>query len=231
MYLKNRVFAIILRAVGLLIGVAGVLVSSLSGSLFFSSWVFYTTMSNLLAIVYFAVTLARTIIDTVKEGPHGRTSYYPTIAMIVAVDILVTFLVYWIMLAPTTDDQGRLVSFQNMAVHTITPLLMIVDYLFFNRKRTLKRYTPLFVIIFPYLYIAFSLILGANGYVFGKKLDGTIQRAPYFFLDIYNQGWLVLAYVVGLSVFFIGLSYLVYLLDRKGPAKEYFIYLNEDDRI
>ncbi|MDR0831926.1 MAG: hypothetical protein LBM99_03395 [Bacillales bacterium] len=226
MYIKNRIFALVFRVIALILSIAGVIAISINGGVFsFKSWLFYTLMSNLVVVIYFIVVVFLTLKDLIKEGVEGSTSYFPKIAMILSVDILLTLLVFWILLAPTSFDMGsdfKLLSFANISVHTITPILMIIDFLLLNKRRALKFSDIFLVMIFPYSYMALSFILGFSGYVYMIS-NGENIYFPYFFLDIYNNGWMVLVYVLALTIVFWGVGMLCYLFDRKASDKEIYL--------
>ena len=224
MYIKNRVLSLVIRSIGLIIGLSGIfLISSLGGQFSFATWLYYTLMSNILVCIYLAFCIVRGVLDIARKGPHGDSQYYPKISMVLSVDILLTMAVFWIMLAPTMFSMSSslsLFSFENIVCHTVTPIVMILDYLIFNKRRTLRVFDPAFVTVFPLAYTAFAMILGTSGYVFSLDLDGNPVHFPYYFLDIYNLGWMVLPYILLLAALLVGVGYICYLFDRKGPTKE-----------
>ena len=139
--------------------------------------------------------------------------------MVLAVDILLTLSVYWCLLAPRLFSMGSdfpMFSYGNFAVHTFTPLLMIFDYLFFNKRRVCKFKHVFLVLVLPFAYAIFAIVLGLYGYVFSvDKTTGREIHYPYFFLDIDLLGPLVIALILALTAVLIGIGSLCYLLDQK----------------
>ena len=151
--IQDRRFALIFRAVSLLFAIAGVLamLGVFNGRFMPATLAFYTMLSNVLAIVLLGMLTVRTAAG-LRGGRRGNVGYFARFEMICSVDILLTFFVFWVMLAPTiftmTGDYS-LWTFDNLAVHAITPLLCLLDYILFTQPRHLKYRDVYFVSIFP----------------------------------------------------------------------------------
>ena len=225
MYIKKRKTALAFRLVSTCVAIAGILaIMFIGGKFSLTTLLFYTLMSNIAVLIYFVITACFTYRDLLKDGPMGEVSYFPKISMFLAVDILLTLLVYWVLLAPQSFAMGSdypIFSFANITVHTVTPLLMIVDYLIFNKRRVLKFYHSFYVLIFPLSYAAFAMLIGQLGYVFMMDSQGNPMHAPYFFMEIDKIGWMVLVYIAVIAVALSCLGLLGYLIDRKGSNREY----------
>lgn len=179
---------------------------------------YYTIQSNILALVLFAGLSIRTVVGFRREGTKGSSSYAPRFEMVCSINLLLTALVYWILLVPAAFTMGAtdtLFSFGNLMVHLVTPLSCLVDWILFARRRVLKFRDTLYVLIFPYCYILFSAIAGALGYVYRYTSSGQAMHAPYPFLEWETLGAQVFLFIAGLSLFFFGMSCLLYLFDRK----------------
>lgn len=212
---NNKIFALIFRGAALVFSTIGVLLTIgvfggrplSAGSLFY-----YTTQSNLLAIVMFGMLTFRTAAGIRKKDPH--VGYFPRFSMICAIDILLTFLVYWILLVPTYEGVS-LWTLQNLAVHAITPLLCLADYVLFTKSRHLKYRDVYLVTVYPLLYVVFATVVGFAGInTYGEDING-VFRFPYFFFDYDRIGVLSFAYIGGLLVFFILVGHGFYFADRK----------------
>lgn len=218
--IQNRKFALVFRIAALLIGCAGVLsiTGALRGEFNSTQLMYYTIQSNLVAIVLFGMLLTSTIKSIRQDGWHGSCSFFPRFEMVVMIDILLTLLVFWIMLVPQTFSMGDgypLWSFSNLAVHLVTPLFCIVDYFLFAASKHLKYRDVYGILIFPYCYIVLVTIAGFAGFTFHPYADGTVKNFPYYFLDWNQLGLQVFTYIIGLTLFFLVISHLLYLLDRK----------------
>ncbi len=221
--IQDRRFAFVFRLCSFLFAVIGLMshVGIFRGVFLSGAFMYYTIQSNLLAIILFGILTTRTV-KGLREGVKGHADWYPRLGMIVAVDLLVTFCVFWGLLMPQGMDPGYLLSFDNIAVHTITPLLCLLDYVLFSRSRSLKYRDVYYVCIFPLCYVAFSTIAGFAGYVFrytaGSGLnimESTPVRFPYFFMDFDALGMIAFAYIGATLAFFLVLSHVIYFIDHK----------------
>lgn len=179
---------------------------------------YYTIQSNILALVLFGILFAKTVMAYRQDGRFGKTGYFPRFEMICAVDLLLTFFVYWLVLVPQAFSMGGdngLFSFGNLSVHLVTPLLCFADYILFAEPHHLKYRDVYGILIFPLAYVAFTAAAGFTGYVYGVAADGAPVRFPYFFLDFDRIGIMVFAYIAALAAVFLVISHLLYLLDRK----------------
>ena len=87
--LAYRLCAFVFATIGLLkqIGVFG-------GTISLRSFMFYTIQSNLLAAILFAFLAVRTGMS-LREGLRGSAGWHSRLGMVCAVDLLVTFAVFW----------------------------------------------------------------------------------------------------------------------------------------
>jgi uncharacterized membrane-anchored protein YitT (DUF2179 family) len=143
--------------------------------------------------------------------------------MVCVVNILITFIVFWAMLSSLVG-MDYLMTFENLAVHTFTPLLCLLDYILFTRGRHLKYRDTWYVCIFPVFYAIFSAIASLAGYVYDHSdiLGDTVNaaeyvpvRAPYFFLNFYEIGAMVFLYTAVMLATILLLSHSMYFVDQK----------------
>jgi hypothetical protein len=206
------VVAFVLCLVGLL-DTTGVLRGSFNGEML----LFYTTESNVFVLVMFGILIGRTAADIKSKGVVGSASYHERLTAIVALAITVTMLLFWVLLAPTMKDPSFLWTYLNLQIHLITPLLILFDFFFFATPGKLKKQDPWLFALIPLAYFIQATIVGFSGYVYtvlGRD-TGEIHHFPYFLVDYYEQGGWVFAYVVGISIFFVGLAYLLLWFDHK----------------
>ena len=215
--IKDKRIALIFRVAALLVALAGLLdlLGVFSGKVYIGTLYYYTTLSNILAIILFVMLAVRTV-NGIRKGENGGSCYFPRFAMVCTIDVLITFVVYWVLLVPYFGDTMYLWAFGNLAVHAITPLLCLFDYILFSEPRRLKRRDILYVAIFPLCYVVFSSIAGLTGHVYGmSSADDKPIRFPYFFFDFDRIGALSLAYIGGLLIFFCLIGCVFYFIDSK----------------
>lgn len=224
---QNRIVALVFRIGALLFAVAGVMaqIGVFSGLVSGRTFMYYTIQSNLLAIVLFAMLAVRTARCLQSgEGTHGFAGWHARFEMVVVTDILVTFVVFWTLLSSQVEA-AYLWTFENIAIHGITPLLCLADYLLFTKGGHLKYRDVYHTCIFPVFYVVFSAVAGLAGYVYGyagftsSPFSSTIDfqpiRAPYFFLDYYTIGAWTIAYIAAIVAFVLLMAHGLYWIDKR----------------
>ena len=224
--IQDRRFALYFRLCAFLFAVAGLLkqIGAFGGAINFNSFMYYTIQSNLLAILFFAFLTIRTA-KGLREGRKGTAGWHSRLGMVCAVDLLVTLIVFWALLAPQDIDPKYLWTFENMAVHAITPLLCLLDYIFFSNSHRLKYRDVYYICIFPVCYVAFTSISGLMGHVYyyvgvtsgplSSHIETVPVRFPYFFLDYDRLGMMAMVYSGVILIFIIMLGHIFYLIDHK----------------
>lgn len=219
--IQNRRIALIVRLGFFIVAFVGLSIHTriFTGDASPGIFMYYTIQSNLLALVLFGMLTVRTFLALKREGRIGSCSFFPRFEMVCSVDLFLTFVVYWVMLAPQAFTMGSsysLLSFDNLSVHLITPLACLVDYVLFTTSKHLKYRDVYAVAIFPLAYVAFTSIAGFLGYTYYiNPADGLPVRFPYFFFDYDRIGLMAFAYIGALLAFFLALSHGLYFLDKK----------------
>jgi hypothetical protein len=218
--IRDRRVALVFRAVSLLFAITGLsaMMGFFSGEFWPGILAYYTMQSNILAIILFAILTIKTI-GGLREDAKGNTGYFARFEMVCTINVMLTFIVYWVLLAPTLFtmvEEYSLWTFDNLAVHAITPLLCLADYILFTAPRHLKYRDIYCVCIFPLLYMAGTSIAGLLGYVyFISPNDGLPVRFPYFFYDFDRIGAASLIYIGAIVVFFLIVGHVFYLFDKR----------------
>jgi hypothetical protein len=147
-----------------------------------------------------------------RKGIKGTTKMLPRVKGAFTLMITATFLVYLFMLS-RTDFSMMSVSFNvaNVVLHYVVPVMVILDWLLFDKKRSYRWSDPFMWAVIPLLYLQFVFIRAEVGGV----LTARGSRYPYFFLDIDAIGIsAVLIYVLIFMVAFIVMGYVYVLVDR-----------------
>jgi hypothetical protein len=164
---------------------------------------YFTILTNLIvAIVSTASALcnASNISDTFLTRPSTMSA--------VAVYIFIVGLTYSLLLRSIWDPTG-LSLVLDVALHDITPVLYVLFWFFFVPKGTLRWSQPIYWLIYPVLYVVYSLIRGA--------ITG---RYPYYFVDVTLLGYpkaLVNTVLLLIGFWIIGL--IVVAIDRFAGAR------------
>lgn len=177
-----------------------------------SMYLFFTIQSNLWIGAICLVFLCFDLLSRIK----GKTLEKPQILYLVkyvfTVAISLTFVVFSILLTPQMVAAGNaayLASASNICCHNLTPILAILDFVFFDKEFTVKKKTFVWGITMPLYYVFFALISSFCGVDFG---DGA--KVPYFFFDYDANGWLAIGngkfgviywiVILGVAVAFMG---------------------------
>lgn len=192
----------------------GIFEGKFNGDLLF----YYTNQSNVLAVFLFGLLTVRNGLS-LRDSRTGTTSFYLRFEMVVAVDLFLTFIVYWVLLAPTSftmDGNNDIFTFTNIVLHGVTPLLCLANYFIFNEPHQLKQRDVYAVTIFPMLYVIFATIVGFAGHVFSiSPVDHKPVRFAYFFFDYDRIGWMAIPYIFAVMAFLVVLGYILYFIDKR----------------
>jgi hypothetical protein len=189
-----------------------------SGGMSLLRLMYYTIQSNILALFMFGLLLVRTIVGYAREGKYGETGYFARFEMVCVINLILTMLVFWILLAPGIFNMGDdfpLFSFENLSVHLFAPLFCIIDYILFPESGHLKYRDIYAILIFPLLYLVFTSAAGFMGYVFRVSPDGRPVRFPYFFYDYDELGVKAFLYIGVLVFIFLIIAHGFYWLDKR----------------
>ena len=218
--IKSAKIAFIIRVVSLLIAVFGLLsmMGVFENRFLTRSLMYYTIQSNILGIVLFTMLCIRTLREVLKPK-QGNVSFFPRFEMVCVLNIFLTFIVYWLLLFPAHYEavgSTGIWSFGNLAVHGITPLLCLLDYILFTQPRHLKYRDIYYVCIFPVSYLIITSTAGLLGYIYSvSSVDDLPVRFPYFFFDFDRIGVFSLVYIGSIVVFFLILGHIMYYIDIK----------------
>lgn len=185
---------------------------------------FYTLQSNLWIFILELVLLLLTIIEDVKQVSIIKEKMI-VLKFVMTVAILVTFIVYWSMLAPYVA-QKNVLALSNVILHAISPILMLVDFLVFDREYTFKKNNVYLTIIPPLYYLIFAMVRA--------EISDTVftqgSRYPYWFIDIDTFGWLgningpgviywAILVLIGVEALGFGL-YKIYIISEKNRKED-----------
>ena len=201
--MKRKLFSRCMAAAILLCALAGVAVKMgvFQGRLGLYQLRYFTTLSNLLAAGCAGWVLAR-----------GRRGYagFKGLAVLCT---LVTAVVYHTLLNNTFGGftPVSLEWWGNQLVHTVVPVLTVLDCLLLDEKGRLRRYHPLVWLLAPCGYFAVTVAFARAGICF----PNSATPYPYPFLDVWSLGWgPVLRNVALLAAGFFILGYLLFAIDR-----------------
>lgn len=202
-----------IKAALIIVGILGIIFTAQSSAFMggASVFFFFTVQSNIFIIAMALVFLINEILLLrSKKSFINQTLLY--IKYVATVAITITFIVFFTMLAPLMGID-YLVSFNNLSLHAIVPILAIVDFILFDTdinltypKSLISTIAPVSYVVFVYVGSIFKLQYGENLYY------------PYFFLDFekngffFEKGFGVILWIIILLVGICGLGFLYCLI-------------------
>lgn len=160
---------------------------------------YFTIESCLIAVVVLVVGGVMAF-----RGPRD-TVLYTTIRMSALAYAVVTAGVYNLLLRYVPYEGFVGLTWPNEVMHVWIPLFILLDWLFSPGRPALPWTALRVVVIFPIAWLGYTLIRGA-----------VTNYYPYPFLDPATGGWVsVLAYIVGLTAFIVGIAALAVLYSRR----------------
>lgn len=181
---KSLIISIVLKSISL--------VASLYGLIFtidnIMSFTFFTTLSNVALDIILIIFIVLDII-LLKTGKDYKNNKLYILKFLMTLSITLTFLVYMLILGPTSEDGLIGAYFRNHAgsfgVHFVGPLFAIADFLLFDKEFKSKKIYAIYAVIPPLCYVGFVYLLALTGVRWYQTMT-----APYNFLN-YNAptGW------------------------------------------
>lgn len=213
------VVQIILEIIIVLVGTCGMIMHSgwLKGELRRDFFRYYTNLSNLLVAMFYLFRLVIRITGN-YDGFFGKIVFSELLFYSVTMCIFLTFGIFHFVLVPqlkkAPSDSGEfkmLHSFSNYCVHYAVPLLCLLNWFLFAKKDQLNYSWAVIWTIIPWIYVIYSLIMGARGKIFER----TDSAYPYDFMDVSRHGGLIVARNCALVTVVFVISGLLLIFIRK----------------
>lgn len=173
---------------------------------------YYTLQSNIICIILFLCSC----IFNIKNNDERSDLYY-FIKGAATVAILTTSIIYYIALKQYgfsmifKKNIGNILA--NLFVHTISPILVFLDYLFFDVKGKFKFYYPFLWLIIPADYVIYVYtysLVGGRFYGIGGS-----RKFGYIFLDYQKIGiYGVWKSIIAITCLILVISYVIYAVDK-----------------
>lgn len=209
--------AILLKALVLVLGIAGQAASILRHSFMSGNhFLYYTNQTNLAIMLLMPVLILREL-RALRGAPQAHPAWLHQLHFVLASAILLTFTGFSLLLLPMLS-KDYLLSPSNLLVHNLVPLLACVDYVLFPASKERPRLW--LGLLGPLAYALFASALA----LMGHRFHGSV--APYFFLDYEKNGWLgigqgrlgVLWWGLLIGALQLGLAWLLLRLRRRPPT-------------
>ena len=206
--MKNSVISIIIKIIAIVSSIYGI-IKTYFGPI---SFTYFTTLSNIFISIVLFIFLIKEIYCLIKGKEVDVKNYLYIIKFLATISITLTFFVFLTILAPTLEG-GIVNSYLSngagsLCVHFITPILAIIDFLFFDKEYESKKNHSVYAIIPPLLYVLFVVIVSSLGLRWGT------MYAPYNFLNYGSPtGWFGFDLsILGWETLGIGVFYMIVFL-------------------
>lgn len=176
--------------------------------------IYYTNLSNALVMVTFMIAV------------FGRGMQYKhwfiRLKGGVMQAIMMTGIIYHFILLPNYPDFWGISwvdSLGNILLHYISPILVVLDWILWDKKGVFLRKDSFFWILIPYSYFFGTVIQVAMGNIIPNQKS----KYPYDFIAIDIHGWeYVIKNVLIISVFYVLASFLLIAVDK--AMKRHFLW-------
>ena len=208
--MNNKIieFSIIIKIIAIASSIYGIIKTYFSPLTF----TYFTTLSNMFISSILLIFLVKDLYSIIKNKKIVFNDKLYIIKFLATISITLTFFVYLIILAPTIDG-GIIYSYLSngagsLCVHFITPILAIIDFLFFDKEYKSNNKHALYAIVPPLLYVIFVVIASTLGLRWGT------MYAPYNFLNYHAPtGWFGFDLsILGWESLGIGVFYMIVIL-------------------
>ena len=218
---KELIESIVLKSLIVVGGLIGIIASFLMTEIGAKNEIlYYTVQSN---IWIWVVMVAFLVLDCIalKKGKEDLIpQWLRLVKYIFTVAITLTGIVYNFVLFPASligPEPTNPLAFESFFVHIFVPVLAIVDFIRFDYRLKVNKWTAFFGLVTPLYYLPFSLIAAE----LGAKFKGG-ERFPYFFLNHEKFGWFEFSKMPGVFYWLIivlgivlGIAYLLLLCRKK----------------
>lgn len=164
---------------------------------------YFTILTNIL------VATALSFMLFAPTSSCGRFFSSNKVLTAISVYIIVVGVIYNVVLRPLYSPQG-LNRLADELLHAVIPLMMVLYWVFFVDKKTLKWSDIWPWLFYPLAYLCVTLLAGAYGTTY-----------PYPFIDVTQLGYSrVLINCLGVAALFIGLSLLMIAIGKISGSKK-----------
>ncbi|MBN9176822.1 MAG: Pr6Pr family membrane protein [Microbacterium sp.] len=187
---------------------------------------FFTILSNALAVVVLLIGGILMLRGTGGEGAAGKSAVesrgFATVLVCVSTYMIITGIVYNLLLRNIPLPQGATVPWSNEILHVWAPIFLLLDVLLAPRRRALGWSALGAVVVFPLVWLAYTLIRGPLLHDFRT---GNAWWYPYPFLNPNVQPWGyggVALYSIGIAIAIVAVgAFTVWVGRRRGiPVDE-----------
>lgn len=180
---RGRACSLALKALVLFTGILSFILGLRSmGGGSSAYFLFYTNLSGIWTMLMSAALLILECRALESGASLQLPSWLHALRFSMAAGVLMTFAGFSLLLVPKVP-LSYLSSPANLLAHNLLPLLAALDFILFPHGDALRRPVAQGLLM-PFLYLLFAGALMLTGVSFAGS------PAPYFFLNVWENGWL-----------------------------------------
>lgn len=213
-YIIGIIFEIILLAItniGLAIEL-GITTDELN----FKVFNYFTIIYSVLTSIYI---FAKLIYKLCNFNHKNRLFLSRSKGLIIIGEIIVMILYHFVLskdFKMVGEGTSSIFMISSLCLNYLVPIMVVLDYILFDRKGGFKQIDPVLWLIVPYIYFTYTMIIGA-----GKFLEYEQGRYfPYDFLDVRALGaGNVIFNIIVLTLLFLSIGFILYMTDMKARRR------------
>lgn len=172
---------------------------------------YYTLQINIISL---AIFVSLEFLDILQKQYFNNSIYY-FIKGELLVSVVLMIIVYFVALVPKNFQMTHTKNIvADIFVHIVSPILIIMDYVFFDEKGNFKAEYPYLWTLFPVVYVIFVYTYSFFG---GKFYNiGGSKKYAYPFLDFEKYGFtkvMVWMLLIGIAIVLLGRA--IVFFDKK----------------
>jgi hypothetical protein len=199
------------RILALLVVTYGIFINLYGSNNILEKISYFTMASNTTVLI----VLMLTVVDHLKLLLINPT-FLKILKGSAVISNLVTVIIYSFVLVPyltANNINYEIFGVKDILIHYVTPILIFLDFILFDEKGIYEVKDVIKFIYYPFGYIAYTIVYVLLGGRF--TITGTPTIFPYFFLNYERQGIpLTLLIIFSISLLFVGIGGIIYLLDK-----------------
>jgi len=182
------------------LGLVGILLYALNSTRFSGNWHYFGIISNVICFLYLLLLIILELGNVNKNNIFFKFKFY------ILVFLIMNMLVYYGWFVPNDYIIPGIItnSLCDAVIHAYIPVLVLFDYLIFDKKGQFDIKSTFYVWIIPICYFIYITIYTYFGGLFNT------DKFPYYFMNYQQLGLfkvilcmiliLILFYIVGLFI-------------------------------
>lgn len=199
--LKKEILFLIFRMLIIAISLIGIFAPTQNS--FLGQFWFFSLQTNLFVVIMMTIMVVSQILNIFNiELKFISRKLFKFLRIATTFFISITAIIYCFLLAPvaimTNSPLVAQVSYRDIFLHVLVPVLSIIEYYMLSQKYKLKLVHAFLFLIYPLLYMLSSFIrAGVSQTTFP---GGSLY--PYFFIDptFNSQGWAPVFFSISLCL-------------------------------